>query len=46
MFTRPQKIFLLKLLSLISVIRGYAIVLMILAQLLTAAFILVPDHDL
>lgn len=46
MFTRPQKILLLKLLSLISVIRGYAIVLMILAQLLTAAFILVPDHDL
>ncbi len=46
MITRPQKIFLLKLLSLFSVVRGYAIVLMIFAQILTAAFILVPDQDL
>ncbi|HBB48056.1 MAG TPA: ubiquinone biosynthesis protein UbiA [Flavobacteriaceae bacterium] len=46
MITRPQKIILLKLLSVISVVRGYAIVLMIAAQLLTAAFILAPQAPL
>lgn len=46
MLTRPQKIILLKLLSLFSVVRGYAIVLMILAQWLTAAFILAPQTPL
>jgi len=42
MVSRPQKIILLKLLSLVSVVRGYAIALMIAAQLFTAAFILSP----
>lgn len=46
MFTRPQKIRLLKILSLVSVVRGYAIVLMMVAQLLTAAFILAPETPL
>lgn len=46
MFTRPQKIRLLKILSLVSVVRGYAIVLMMVAQLLTAAFILAPEAPL
>ena len=46
MFTRPQKIILLKFLSLVSVVRGYAIALMIAAQLLTAAFILAPEAPL
>lgn len=46
MFTRPQKIRILKILSLVSVVRGYAIVLMMVAQLLTAAFILAPEAPL
>ena len=46
MITRPQKIILIKLLSVVSVVRGYAIVLMIAAQLFTAAFILAPETPL
>jgi 4-hydroxybenzoate polyprenyltransferase len=46
MVSRPQKIILLKLLSLVSVVRGYAIALMIAAQLFTAAFILSPNTPL
>lgn len=46
MVSRPQKIILLKLLSLVSVVRGYAIALMIAAQLFTAAFILSPSAPL
>jgi 4-hydroxybenzoate polyprenyltransferase len=46
MVSRPQKIILLKLLSLVSVVRGYAIALMIAAQLFTAAFILSPSTPL
>ena len=46
MVSRPQKIILLKLLSLVSVVRGYAIALMIAAQLFTAAFILSPEAPL
>lgn len=46
MVSRPQKIILLKLLSLVSVVRGYAIALMIAAQLFTAAFILSPGTPL
>jgi 4-hydroxybenzoate polyprenyltransferase len=46
MVSRPQKIILLKLLNLVSVVRGYAIALMIAAQLFTAAFILSPEAPL
>ena len=46
MVSRPQKIILLKLLSLVSVVRGYAIALMIAAQLFTASFILSPEAPL
>jgi 4-hydroxybenzoate polyprenyltransferase len=46
MVSRPQKIILLKLLSLVSVVRGYAIALMIAAQLFTAVFILSPNTPL
>jgi 4-hydroxybenzoate polyprenyltransferase len=46
MVSRPQKIILLKLLSLVSVVRGYAIALMISAQLFTASFILSPEAPL
>jgi len=46
MVSRPQKIILLKLLSLVSVVRGYAIALMIAAQFFTAAFILSPNTPL
>ena len=46
MVSRPQKIILLKLLSLVSVVRGYAIALMIAAQFFTAAFILSPEAPL
>ena len=46
MVSRPQKIILLKLLSLVSVVRGYAIALMIAAQLFTVSFILSPEAPL
>lgn len=46
MLTRPTKIIVLKLLSVVSVVRGYAIALMVAAQLLTSAFILAPEIPL
>jgi 4-hydroxybenzoate polyprenyltransferase len=46
MLTRPTKIIVLKLLSVVSVVRGYAIALMVAAQLFTAAFILAPEVPL
>jgi 4-hydroxybenzoate polyprenyltransferase len=44
MLTRNQKYMLLKLLGLFSVVRGYAIAVLVLAQVLTAVFILSPDR--
>ncbi len=42
-FTRKNKLFLLKLLSLFSVVRGYNILIIVLAQYLTSIFILAPN---
>ncbi|MBP2831759.1 geranylgeranylglycerol-phosphate geranylgeranyltransferase [Aquimarina sp. U1-2] len=42
MLSRKQKLFFLKLLSLFSVVRGYNILVIVLAQYLTAVFILAP----
>lgn len=42
MLTRKNKLFLLKLLSLFSIVRGYNILIIVLAQYLTSIFILAP----
>ncbi len=46
MLSRRQKHFLLKFFSLFSVVRGYNILVIILAQYLTAVYILAPDLPL
>ncbi len=46
MLSRKQKHFLLKMLSLFSVIRGYTILIIILAQYLTAIYIMAPNLPL
>lgn len=43
MLTRKNKLILLKLLSLFSVVRGYNILIIVLAQYLTSIFILAPN---
>lgn len=46
MLSRRQKLFLLKFFSLFSVVRGYNILVIILAQYLTAVYIMAPDLPL
>lgn len=46
MFTRKNKLLLLKLLSLFSVVRGYNILMIVLAQYLASIYILSPDLPL
>ncbi len=46
MLSRRQKLFLLKFFSLFSVVRGYNILIIILAQYLTSIYILAPDLPL
>ncbi len=46
MLTRKNKRFILKLVSLISVVRGYNILMIVLAQYLTSIFILAPELPL
>lgn len=46
MLTRRQKLLLLKFFSMFSVIRGYNILILVIAQYLTAIFILAPDRPL
>ncbi|AXT62510.1 ubiquinone biosynthesis protein UbiA [Aquimarina sp. AD10] len=46
MLTRKNKLFFLKLLSLFSVVRGYNILIIVLAQYLTSIFILAPNIQL
>ena len=46
MVSTSRKRLLLKVLSLISVIRGYNILVLIIAQYITSMFILAPDHPL
>ncbi|MGK0387221.1 MAG: 4-hydroxybenzoate polyprenyltransferase, partial [Patiriisocius sp.] len=46
MLSRKQKHILLKFFSLFSVVRGYNILVIILAQYLTAIYILAPDLPL
>ena len=43
MFSRKQKLFLLKFFSLFSVVRGYNILIIVIAQYLTSIYILAPD---
>lgn len=43
MFTRKQKLFLLKFFSLFSLVRGYNILIIVIAQYLTSIYILAPD---
>ena len=43
MFSRKQKLLLMKIISLFSVVRGYNIPVIILAQYLSAIFILSPE---
>lgn len=43
MFTRKQKLVLLKFFSLFSVVRGYNILIIVIAQYLTSIYILAPD---
>lgn len=43
MFNRKQKLFLLKFFSLFSVVRGYNILIIVIAQYLTSIYILAPD---
>jgi len=43
MLTRKQKLFLLKFFSLFSVVRGYNILIIVLAQYLTSIYILAPN---
>jgi len=45
MFSRQQKILLLKIVSLFSVVRGYNIPIIVLAQYLAAIFILSPEKN-
>ncbi|TPN87266.1 geranylgeranylglycerol-phosphate geranylgeranyltransferase [Aquimarina algicola] len=45
MLTRKNKLFFLKLLSLFSVVRGYNILVIVLAQYFTSIFILAPDKS-
>ena len=46
MATRSKKRLLLKILSFISVVRGYNILVLVIAQYLTSMFILAPEHPL
>lgn len=46
MLSRKQKYFLLKVFSMFSVVRGYNILILILAQYLTSVYILAPDWPL
>ncbi len=46
LFTRKNKLFFLKLLSLFSIVRGYNILIIVLAQYLTSIFILAPHIKL
>ncbi|MGD1946494.1 MAG: geranylgeranylglycerol-phosphate geranylgeranyltransferase [Croceivirga sp.] len=46
MFSRKNKLLLYKLLSLFSVVRGYNILMIVLAQYLTSIYILAPDWPL
>ena len=46
MLSRKNKCFILKLVSLFSVVRGYNILIIVLAQYLTSIFILAPDKRL
>ena len=46
MLSRRQKFFLLKFFSLFSVVRGYNILILIIAQYLTSIYILAPDRPL
>ena len=46
MLSRKQKYFLLKVFSLFSVVRGYNILIIIIAQYLTSVYILAPDRPL
>ena len=43
MFNRKQKYFFFKLFSLFSVVRGYNILIIIIAQYLTSVYILAPQ---
>ena len=45
MLNRKQKIFLIKIASLFSVVRGYNIPIIVLAQYLSAVFILSPEKN-
>ena len=46
MLSRKNKLLLLKLLSLLSVVRGYNILIIVIAQYLASIFILSPDSQL
>jgi len=46
MLTRKQKHFLLKFFSLFSIVRGYNILVIVIAQYLTSIYILAPDLPL
>ncbi|NCT18872.1 MAG: ubiquinone biosynthesis protein UbiA [Flavobacteriaceae bacterium CG_4_8_14_3_um_filter_34_10] len=46
LISHKQKIFLLKFLSLISVVRGYNILIIVIAQYLTSIYILAPEKSL
>ncbi|PKP24784.1 MAG: ubiquinone biosynthesis protein UbiA [Bacteroidetes bacterium HGW-Bacteroidetes-2] len=46
LINHKQKMFLLKLLSLISVVRGYNILIIVIAQYLTSIYILAPEKSL
>lgn len=46
MLSRKRKLLLLKLLSLFSIVRGYNILVIVIAQYLTSVFILAPDLPL
>lgn len=46
LISHKQKMFLLKLLSLISVVRGYNILIIVIAQYLTSIYILAPEKSL
>ena len=45
MLSRKHKLFVMKVISLFSVVRGYNIPIIILAQYLSAIFILAPDKS-
>ncbi|MGY8915548.1 MAG: ubiquinone biosynthesis protein UbiA, partial [Flavobacteriales bacterium] len=46
MLSRKNKLLLLKILSLVSVVRGYNILMIVLAQYLASIYILAPDLPL